>query len=114
MLASLKFPVADQLPDKDPLKTSILRLFAAYKHKFNRAPSLYAAKSYDAAMLAKQALEKVAGDVSKLPEGMESIKNYVGASGVFNFSPERHSGLSKKDIVLINWNNDRFNLADYE
>ncbi len=114
LLASLKFPVADQLPDKDPLKTGILRLFAAYKQKFNRAPSLYAAESYDAAMLAKQALEKVAGDVSKLPEGMESIKNYVGASGVFNFSPERHSGLSKKDIVLINWNNDRFNLADYE
>ena len=37
-----------------------------------------------------------------------------GMSGVFNFSPERHSGLSKKDIVLINWRDGRFNLADYE
>jgi branched-chain amino acid transport system substrate-binding protein len=65
-------------------------------------------------MLAKEALGKVGGDVSKLPEGMEQVRNFAGMSGVFNFSPERHSGLSKKDIVLINWRDGRFNLADYE
>jgi branched-chain amino acid transport system substrate-binding protein len=32
---------------------------------------------------------------------------------VFNFSPERHSGLSKQDIVLVNWRDGRFNLVDY-
>lgn len=114
LLASLKFPVADQLPDKDPLKAGILRLFEAYKAKFGKPPSLYAAESYDAAMLAKVALEKAGGDVSKLPQALETVKGYAGMSGVFNFSPEKHSGLAKNDIVLINWKNDRFNLADYE
>jgi len=114
LLASLKFPVGDQLPDSDPLKAGILRLFKAYQARFNRAASLYAAESYDAAMLAKEALGKVGGDVSKLPQGMEQIKNFAGMSGMFSFSAERHSGLSKKDIVLINWRDGRFNLADYE
>ena len=114
LLASLKFPVGDQLPDSDPLKAGILRLFKAYQARFNRAASLYAAESYDAAMLTKEALTKVGGDVTKLPQGMEQIKNYAGMSGMFSFSADRHSGLSKKDIVLINWRDGRFNLADYE
>jgi branched-chain amino acid transport system substrate-binding protein len=114
LLASLKFPVGDQLPDSDPLKAGILKLFSSYQARFNRAASLYAAESYDAAMLAKEALGKVGGDVARLPAGLEQVKNFAGMSGVFNFSPERHSGLSKKDIVLINWRDGRFNLADYE
>lgn len=114
LLASLKLPVGDQLPDSDPLKPGILKLFHDYQARFKRPASLYAAESYDAAMLARQALVKVGGDVSKLPAGLEQIKNFPGTSGVFNFSPERHSGLSKKDVVLINWRGGRFNLVDYE
>jgi branched-chain amino acid transport system substrate-binding protein len=113
LLASLKLPVGDQLPDSDPLKAGILKLFQNYKARFNRPASLYAAESYDAAMLTQQALSKVGGDPAKLPEGLEQIHGYAGISGVFNFSPERHSGLSKKDIVLINWRDGRFNLVDY-
>lgn len=114
LLASLKLPVGDQLPDSDPLKAGILKLFRDYQARFNRQASLYAAESYDAAMLAKEALLKVGGDVSKLPTGLEQVKNFPGASGEFSFSPERHSGLSKKDVVLINWRDGRFNLVDYE
>ncbi len=114
LLASLKLPVGDQLPDRDPLKGEILKLFKNYQARFNRPASLYAAESYDAAMLAKEALIKVGGDVSKLPEGLEKIKKFAGTSGEFTFSPEKHSGLSKKDIVLINWRDGRFNLVDYD
>ncbi|MGP0093171.1 MAG: ABC transporter substrate-binding protein [Xanthobacteraceae bacterium] len=113
LLASLKLPVGDQLPDSDPLKASILKLYCNYQARFGRPPSLYAAESYDAALLAQQALLKVGGDPAKIPEGLESIRNFAGLSGVFNFSPEHHSGLSKQDIVLINWRDGRFNLVDY-
>jgi len=113
LLASLKLPVGDQLPDTDPLKANILKLFKDYSAKFGRAPSLYAAESYDALMLAREALLKVDLDPKKLPQGLETVKNYAGISGVFSFSPERHSGLSKSDIVLTNWENGRFNLVDY-
>jgi branched-chain amino acid transport system substrate-binding protein len=113
LLASLKLPVADQLPDNDPLKAGILKMYRSYQDKFGRPPSVYAAESYDALLLAHQALQKVGGDPAKLPEGLESLRNVAGLSGVFNFSPERHSGLSKNDIVLINWRDGRFNLVDY-
>ncbi len=113
LLASLKLPVGDQLPDSDPLKANILKLFKDYSAKFDRAPSLYAAESYDALMLAKEALLKVDIDPKRLPEGLEQVTDYAGISGVFNFSPERHSGLSKSDIVLTNWADGRFNLVDY-
>jgi branched-chain amino acid transport system substrate-binding protein len=113
LLASLKMPVGDQLPDSDPLKAGILEFYRNYEARFGHPPSLYAAESYDAAMLADQALRKVDGDPHRLPEGLESVTGYTGLSGVFNFSPERHSGLSKEDIVLINWRDGRFHLADY-
>ena len=113
LLASLNLPVGDQLPDSDPLKTGILKLFKDYQARFNRPASLYAAESYDAAMLAKLALAKVGGDPARLPEGLEKIQGYAGISGVFNFSAERHSGLSKQDVVLVNWRDGRFNLVDY-
>lgn len=114
LLASLKLPVGDQLPDKDPLKPGILKLMKDYEARFKRPPSIYAAESYDAALLAREALKKVGGDPAKIPQGMEQIKNFPGISGVFTFSPERHSGLSKQDIVLVNWRDGRFNLVDYE
>lgn len=114
LLASLKLPVGDQLPDSDPLKAGILKLYRSYSARFGRPPSLYAAESYDAALLAQQALSKVGGDPAKLPEGLEGIRDFAGVSGVFDFSPEKHSGLSKRDIVLINWRDGRFNLVDYK
>ncbi len=114
LLASLKLPVGDQLPDSDPLKAGILKLFESYKARFGRMPSIYAAESYDAALLAREALGHVDGDPARIPEGMEKIKDFAGISGVFTFSPERHSGLSKSDIVLVNWRDGRFNLVDYE
>ncbi|MEW5422923.1 ABC transporter substrate-binding protein [Amorphus sp. 3PC139-8] len=113
LLASLKMPVGDQLPNSDPLKAGILKFYRDYEARFGHPPSLYAAESYDAAMLADQALIKVDADPHRLPEGLESVTGYAGLSGVFNFSPERHSGLSKDDIVLINWRDGRFHLADY-
>ena len=79
LLASLKFPVGDQLPDSDPLKAGILRLFKSYQARFNRAASLYAAESYDAAMLAKEALGKVGGDVyetSRRPRAGEEFRRH--------------------------------------
>ena len=44
---------------------------------------------------------------------LEGTRQYEGVGGVFNFSADSHSGLAKSDIVLINWKDGRFRLADY-
>jgi len=114
LLVSVKFPVGDQLPDGDPLKQAIVELIDKYKARYGHDPNLYAAETYDALYLAKLALEKGGDDKEKVREALEQIKGYRGVSGVFNFSAENHSGLSKDDIVMIDWGNGRFNLADYK
>jgi branched-chain amino acid transport system substrate-binding protein len=32
--------------------------------------------------------------------------------GIFTFSPERHWGLQKSDVVMIEWRQAKFQLAD--
>ena len=113
LLVSVKFPVGDQLPDSDPLKPVIAALSRAFVKRFGHAPNQYVAQTYDAIQLARIALAAGGDDREKCRAALEAVQGYRGAGGVFTFSPERHSGLSKSDLVLLNWHDDRFNLADY-
>lgn len=111
LLLSVKFPVGDQLPDSDPLKANIEELTGKFRARYERAPNQYVAQTYDAIQLARIAIEQGGTDREKVREALEAIEDYRGTGGVFNFSPDRHSGLSKDDIVIVNWKDGRFNLA---
>jgi branched-chain amino acid transport system substrate-binding protein len=113
LLLSQKFVVGDQLPDADPVKPKIAALTNSFKRRYNRNPNQFVAQTYDAVYLAKIALSNGGADREKVREALENIRDYQCASGIFSFSPERHSGLAKSNIVLVNWANGRFNLADY-
>jgi branched-chain amino acid transport system substrate-binding protein len=113
LLLSQKFVVGDQLPDSDPVKPKIAALTDSFKRRFNRTPNQFVAQTYDAVYLAKMALTSGGTDREKVREALENIRDYHCASGIFSFSPEHHSGLAKSNIVLVNWANGRFNLADY-
>ncbi len=63
---------------------------------------------------AREPLAKGGNDREKVRTALEQTRNYSTASGVFSFSKEQHSGLAKDSIVLVNWANGRFNLADYQ
>jgi branched-chain amino acid transport system substrate-binding protein len=62
--------------------------------------------------MAKQALEKGGGDHQKTRAALEEIQGFKGLGGTFNFSKERHSGLSKSDAVIMTWKDGRFRLVD--
>jgi len=113
VLASLKLPIGDQLPDSDPLKPGILALYRSYQARFGKPPSLYAAEAYDAAQIAFRAMRSAGTDRGKLRDAIEATQGYAGISGVFTFSGQRHAGLGKNDIVMVNWRDNRFNLIDY-
>jgi branched-chain amino acid transport system substrate-binding protein len=113
LLLSQKFVVGDQLPDLDPVKPKIAALTDSFRRRFNRTPNQFVAQTYDAVYLAKMALASGGSDREKVREALENIRDYQCASGIFSFSPERHSGLAKSNMVLVNWANGRFNLADY-
>ncbi len=114
LLISVKFPVGKDLPDSDKTKAKILALQDMYRKKYGREPNQFVAQTYDAIWLAKIAIDMAkSGDPEKIRAAMANIKGYQGAGGEFNFSPTRHSGLSKKDLVLVKWEDGRFKLADY-
>ena len=115
LLVSVKFPVGADLPDADPQKARIAALTKAFEAKFRRKPNQFAAQTYDAIYLVRAAIEKAGGtDRARVRDALEGIHDWQGVSGVFNFSKERHSGLSKDDLVLVNYRDGAFHLADYK
>ncbi|GAA4355357.1 ABC transporter substrate-binding protein [Variovorax defluvii] len=114
LLVSVKFPVGEDLPDSDPAKPRILALNKNFEARFKRRPNQFAAQTYDAIYLARQALEKGGDDKEKVRDALRGIRAYNGVGGTFNFSPTRHSGLSKSDLVLLKYEDGRFRLADYQ
>jgi branched-chain amino acid transport system substrate-binding protein len=115
LLVSVKFPVGADLPDSDPQKARIAALTRAFEAKFKRKPNQFAAQTYDAIYLARTAIEKAGGtDRAKVRDALAGINNWQGVGGVFNFSKDKHSGLSKDDLVLVSWRDGAFRLADYK
>ncbi|HZV94095.1 MAG TPA: ABC transporter substrate-binding protein [Caldimonas sp.] len=115
LLVSVKFPVGADLPDSDPQKARIAALTKAFEAKFHRKPNQFAAQTYDAIYLAKTAFDRAGStDHAKVRNALEGIHGWQGVGGVFNFSKEHHSGLSKDDLVLVDYHDGAFHLADYK
>lgn len=112
-LMSVKFPVGNDLPANDPRRARISELTVKYVQRFKLAPNQFVAQTYDAIYLAAEALKAGGKDRAKIRNALENIKNYPGVGGTFNFSPARHSGLSKDDGVVINWKSGEWRLANY-
>ena len=41
-----------------------------------------------------------------------TIKEFKGVGGIFTFSPQKHWGLAKSDVVMIEWRQGKFRLVD--
>lgn len=97
-----KLLVADQLADDDPQKATLLQYQADYNAKYGKGPSTFGGHAWDAVMMVKAALEAVGPDSAAIRDYLESdIKDFVGISGVFNITPEDHTGIAKESLVLV-------------
>lgn len=114
LLVSVKFPVGQDLPDADPIKTRIMDLTRRFEARYQRKPNQFVAQTYDAIMLARAAMEKGGKDKEKIRAALAGITGFQGVGGVFNFSAEHHSGLAKGDIVMLGYRDGQFRLADYK
>jgi len=110
VLVSLRYPVGEQLPDSDPTKKVILQYNAQYKAKYGSEPDVYGAEAYDGLLMAFKAFEKANSfDKEKLREALEHLE-FIGTNGVYQFSPEKHYGLTKGDAVVFEWHNGGWKL----
>ena len=114
MLTSLKFPVAEQLPDGDPIKGTILDYKARYRAKYSEETDVYGGQAWDGISMVAHAMAQAGSNTrDKIRGGLEtSIKEFKGVGGVFTFSPQRHWGLAKGDVTMIEWRQGKFRLVD--
>ncbi|WP_252393392.1 ABC transporter substrate-binding protein [Hydrogenibacillus sp. N12] len=100
--------VADQLPDSDPQKATLLEYKKAYEAKYGTAPSTFGGHAWDAFQILVAAIEKAGTDPVAIRDAIEGTKNFVGITGVFNFSPDDHTGLTKDSLVIARVKNGAF------
>ncbi len=89
------------LPDDHPQKKVILAYTKEYEEAFKEPVSSFGGHAWDALKLAIDALTEVGADRKKIRDYLEGRTNFVGQLGVFNFSPEDHNGLGKKDLIMV-------------
>lgn len=99
------------LAANDPQKVPNEKLHNDYKAKFNKDVDFGPAVSYDAMNLIIEGLKQVGGDKAKLRDYLENVQNYAGATAVFNFNKDDHRGTSRKDTVVVQASNGKFELA---
>ncbi len=98
-----KILVAEDLPDSDVQKKPIMDYIKDYEGKYGAmSRTTFGGHIPDALYLLKQAIETSgSAEPGKIREAIENTKNFAAVSGVYNFSPEDHNGLTKEALVLV-------------
>jgi len=98
----------DTLAEDHPQKEVLTRYKEEYEAKYNEDVSTFGGHAWDALYLVIEALEEVGADKEKIRDYIENKKGFVGTGGVFNFSPEDHSGLDKYAFEMLTVKDEKF------
>ncbi len=93
--------VADLLPKTDKQKKSLLSYVKDYQMHFKTEGDHFGGHAWDAVMLLKGAIEKGAVTPAAIRDQLEKTRHFAGIGGIFNYSPEDHSGLTRDAFVLV-------------
>ena len=100
--------VADQMPD-GPFKTLLTTYRAEYSKKFGTPPSAFGGYAWDALMLLNEAA-KISGNSTPqgLRDGLEKVKGFQSATGVFTFTEKDHNGLDESSFAMVKIEGGKF------
>lgn len=110
-ITAYKLAVADQIPDNDPQKKIILNYRDAFKKRYNKTPSPFGALVYDAFSSLTDQIRKVGTDKEKIRAGLENLKAYPGAAGIYTTSPKDHNGFLVDSMRMITVEKAQFKLV---
>jgi len=105
-----KAVVADQLDDSDPQKPILLDFDKRMKARWNMPADQVSSHAYDSVWILYHAFKRAGENPTraKLRDAIEKTKNFVGCTGIFNYSPTDHDGLDKKSFAFIKVENNKF------
>jgi len=100
-----------QLDENDPVRKTIVdfheRMLATHK----QGAEQISGHGYDIVWLIHDAIKRSKKSVTRsdFRDAFESIKDFKGCTGIYNFSPSDHDGLTKKDMVFVKIQDRKFN-----
>ncbi|WP_028311658.1 ABC transporter substrate-binding protein [Derxia gummosa] len=118
ILAASLMLVLPEMPDSNPSKKVAADYIAAYEKLNGSKPATFGANVYDAGLLLQSAIP-VALRKGKpgtpefraaLRDALEQTKELVGTQGVYNMTPEDHSGFDERGRELITVRNGNWTL----
>ena len=117
MAASLML-VLPEIADSNPSKKVATQYIDEYKKVYGEAPATFGANVYDAGLLLAGAVPKAekAGKPgtkefrAALRDALEQTKELVGTQGVYNMTPQDHSGFDARGRELITIKDGQFKL----
>jgi branched-chain amino acid transport system substrate-binding protein len=116
ILAASLMLVLPEMPDNNPSKKVAMEYIAAYEKVNGVKPNTFGANVYDAGLLLKRVVPEAAAKAKPgtrqfriaLRDSLEKVHELVGAQGVYNMTPEDHSGFDKRGRELITVKNGNF------
>jgi branched-chain amino acid transport system substrate-binding protein len=95
-----KLLVVEQLPDADAQKGVLLAYAQEFEGKYGPR-NTFGGHAWDAVQLVAKALEKAGTDRAGVRAAIEGTRNFVGITGVFDFSATDHNGLDRRAVTMI-------------
>ncbi len=95
-----KLLVAEQLADNDAQKAVLLAYAKDFEAKYGPR-NTFGGHAWDALYIVLGAMEKAGTDRAKVRAAIETTRNFVGITGVFDFSPADHNGLDRRAATMI-------------
>lgn len=103
--------VIDELPDNHPQKKILAAYKKDYEAMYKEDVSAFGGYAYDALLIVSEGLRKAgAPDRAKVRDQIENMKGLVGISGVFNFSPTDHTGLTLDAFEMLVVKDGKFSI----
>ncbi|MDQ0338962.1 branched-chain amino acid transport system substrate-binding protein [Caldalkalibacillus uzonensis] len=108
----LLFP--DEIPADDQQYNVLNTFYDAYVEKYGSEPTNFGSYGHDNLMLIVEALQNGATTREDIRDYLENnINDWVGTTGIFNFSPEDHNGLTADSLVMAVVENGEWKLLDH-
>jgi branched-chain amino acid transport system substrate-binding protein len=95
-----KLLVAEQLADNDPQRSVLLAYARDFEAKYGPR-NTFGGHAWDAIQIVARAMEKAGADRAKVRAAIESTRNFVGITGIFDFSPTDHNGLDRRAVTMV-------------
>ena len=95
-----KLLVAEQLADNDPQRSVLLAYARDFEAKYGPRNTV-GGNAWDAIQIVAKAMEKAGADRAKVRAAIESTRNFVGITGIFDFSPSDHNGLDRRAVTMV-------------